>query len=69
MFSKGSTLDVASCDLDNEVDEVALQGLIDRTMTDRDHCPLQEYVNGEEEVLMCMDANSETWEQDKIMKK
>ena len=64
-----STLNVASCDLDDEdpflaVDEMALQGLIDQTMTGCDHCPLKEYVNGEDEVPVCMDANSETWEED-----
>ena len=51
-----STLNVISCDLYNEdpflaADEsMALQGLIDEAMTGCDHCPLEEYVNGEDDV-------------------
>ena len=55
------------CDLDDEdpflaADEsMALQGLIDEAMTGRDHCPL---VNGEDDVPVCLDACSDTWEKE-----
>ena len=71
MFRKAGildcTLNVVSCDLDDEdpflaADEsMALQGLIDVTMTGCDHCPLEEYVNGE---AVCLDACSDTWEEE-----
>ena len=53
-------MNVVSCDLDDEdafvaADEsMALQGLIDEAMTGYDHCPLEEYVNGEDDVPVCM---------------
>ena len=65
-----STLNVASCDLDDEdpllaADEsMALQGLIDEAMTGCDHCPLEEYMNGENDVPVCLDAGSDTWEEE-----
>ena len=65
-----STLDVVSCDLDDEdpflvADEsMALQGLIDEVMTGCDHCPLEEYVNGEDDVPVCVDACSDTSEEE-----
>ena len=40
---------------------MALQGLIDEAMTGRDHCPL---VNGEDDVPVCLDACSYTWEEE-----
>ena len=55
------------CDLDDEdpflaADEsMALQGLIDEAMTGRDHCPL---VNGEDDIPVCLDACSYTWEEE-----
>ena len=55
------------CDLDDEdpflaADEsMALQGLIDEAMTGRDHCPL---VNGEDDIPVCLDACSDTWEKE-----
>ena len=62
-----ATLNVVSCDLGDEdpysaTDEcMELQGLIETTMTGIDHCPLeQEYVNGENEVPVCLDAS---WEE------
>ena len=74
MFRKAgildSTLNVISCDLDDEdaflaADEsMALQGLIDEVMTGHDHCPLEEYVNGEDDVPVCLDACSDTWEEE-----
>ena len=33
-------------------------------MTGNDHCPLEEYVNGENEVPVCLDAFSESWEEE-----
>ena len=33
-------------------------------MTGIDHCPLDEYVNGENEVPVCLDAFSESWEEE-----
>ena len=65
-----SSLNVVSCDLDDKdpflaTDEsMALQGLIETTMTGTDHCPLEEYVNGENEVPVCLDASSELWEEE-----
>ena len=65
-----ATLNVVSCDLGDEdpfstTDETtALQGLIETTMTGIDHCPLEEYVNGENEVPVCLDASSEFWEEE-----
>ena len=56
-----ATLNVVSCDLGDEdpfstTDEtMALPGLIETTMTGIDHCPLEEYVNGENEVPVCLD--------------
>ena len=36
-----------------EADErVALQGLIDKTMSENETCPLQDYVNGEEDLAV-----------------
>ena len=32
-------------------------------MTGCDHCPLEEYVNGEDDVPVCLDACSDTWEE------
>ena len=76
MFRKAgildSTLNVVSCDLDDEdpflvADEsMALQGLIDEAMTGCDHCPLEEYVNGEDDVPVCVDACSDTSEEEFI---
>ena len=43
---------------------MALQGLIDEAMTGCDHCPLEEYVNGENDVPVCLDACSDTWEEE-----
>ena len=43
---------------------MALQGLIDVAMTGRDHCPLEEYVNGEDDIPVCLDACSDTWEEE-----
>ena len=54
-------------DLDDEdtflaADEsMALQGLIDEAMTGRDHCLL---VNGEDDIPVCLDACSDTWEEE-----
>ena len=65
-----STLNVVSYDLDDKdpflaADEnMALQGLIDVVMTGCDHCPLEEYVNGEDDVPVCLDACSDTWEEE-----
>ena len=33
-------------------------------MTGCDHCPLEEYVNGEDDVPVCSDACSDTWEEE-----
>ena len=33
-------------------------------MTGHDHCPLEEYVNGEDDVPVCLDACSDTWEEE-----
>ena len=66
----GLYLNVVSCDLDDKdpflaADEsMALQGLIDEAMAGCDHCPLEEYVNGEDDVPMCLDACSDTWEEE-----
>ena len=32
-------------------------------MTGCDHCPLEEYVNGEDDIPVCLDACSDTWEE------
>ena len=70
MFRKAGILDSLSCDLDDEdpflaADEsMALQGLIDEAMTGCDHCPLEEYGNGEDDVPACLDACSDTWEEE-----
>ena len=46
-----------------EADEcVALQGLIDKTMSETEACPLQEYVNGEEDLPVCREIDNNTWE-------
>ena len=58
-----STLNVVSCDLTAD-ESMALQGLIDEAMTCCDHCPLEEYVNGEDNVPVCVDACSDTWEEE-----
>ena len=63
-------MNVVSCDLDDEdpflaADEsMALQGLIDEAMTGCGHCPLEEYVNGEDDVPVCVDACSDTSEEE-----
>ena len=60
-------MNVVSCDLDDEdpflaADEsMALQGLIDEAMAGCGHCPLEEYVNGED---VCVDACSDTSEEE-----
>ena len=33
-------------------------------MTGCDHCSLEEYVNGEDDVPVCFDACSDTWEEE-----
>ena len=33
-------------------------------MTGYDHCPLEEYVNGEDDVPVCLDACSDAWEEE-----
>ena len=61
-------MNVVSCDLDDEdpflaADEsMALQELIDETMTGCDHCECT--VNGEDDVTVCLDACSDTWKEE-----
>ena len=43
---------------------MVLQGLIDEVMTGCDNCPLEEYVNGEDDVPVCVDACSHIWEEE-----
>ena len=46
-----------------EADErVALQGLIDKTMSENEACTLQEYVNGEEDLPVCREIDNGSWE-------
>ena len=45
------------------IESMALQGLIDEAMTGCDHCPLEECVHGENDVPVCLDACSDTWEE------
>ena len=62
-------MNVVSCDLDDEDpflaadDSMALLGLIDEAVTGCDHCPLEEYVNGVDDIPVCLDATS-TWEEE-----
>jgi len=41
---------------------VALQSLIDKTVSENDACPLEEYVNGDEDLAVCRDTNDSSWE-------
>ncbi len=46
-----------------EADEcVALQGLITETMSAQDSCTLDEYVNGDNDIPVCNDLDSDTWD-------
>ena len=47
----------------SEADEcVALQSLIDKTMSSHEACPLEEYINGDEDLAVCRDINDNSWE-------
>ena len=47
----------------SEADEcVALQGLIDKTMGVHEACPLEEYVNGDGDLPVCLDVDENSWE-------
>ena len=41
---------------------VALQRLIDITVSEKDACLLEEYVNGDENLAVCRDTNDSSWE-------
>ena len=41
---------------------VALQSLINKTVSENDACPLEEYVNGDEDLAVCRDTNDSSWE-------
>ena len=46
-----------------EADEcVVLQSLIDKTMTENEACPFEEYVNGDEDLAVCKDVDDSNWE-------
>ena len=46
-----------------EADEcVALQSLTDKTMSENTACPLEEYVNGDEDLAVCRDIDDNSWE-------
>ena len=47
----------------SEADEcVALQSLIDKTISGHEACPLEEYINGDEDLAVCRDINDNSWE-------
>ena len=41
---------------------MALQGLIDKTMSGHEACPLEEYVNGDSDLTVCLDVDDNSWE-------
>ena len=41
---------------------MALQGLIDKTMSGHEACPLEEYVNGDSDLPVCLDVDDNSWE-------
>ena len=41
---------------------MALQGLIDKTMSGHKACPLEEYVNGDSDLPVCLDVDDNSWE-------
>ena len=46
-----------------EADEcVALQSLIDKTMSENEACLLEEYVNGDKDLAVCRDIDDSSWE-------
>ena len=57
---------VVKCDEEDpfaEADErVTLQSLIAKTMSENNACPLEEYVNGDENLAVCRDMNDSSWE-------
>ena len=47
----------------SEADQcVVLQSLIDKTMSGHEACPLQEYINGDEDLAVCSNINDHSWE-------
>ena len=44
-------------------DELALQDLMKKTMNGQDSCTLEEYVNGEDSIPVCMEFNSDRWDE------
>ena len=43
---------------------ITLQGLIDKTMSGSKSCTLEEYVNGDDIVPVCIGIDSESWEEE-----
>ena len=41
---------------------MALQSLIDKTMSGHEACPLEEYVNGDSDLTVCLDVDDNSWE-------
>ena len=41
---------------------MALQGLIDKTMSGHEACPLEEYMNGDSDLPVCLDVDDNSWE-------
>ena len=64
-------MDVVSCDMEEDpfldIDEADLQELINDVMP-TDSCSSQEYVNGDNDIPVCQDMDSETWEEDFLLK-
>ena len=74
-FSKAgilnAELDVISCDLEEEDDpfleadmRVEVQSLIEKTMPTDGRCNVDEYLNGDDDLPVCMELDSDSWEAD-----
>jgi len=63
----GANMSVVECneqDPFSEADEyTALQTLMTQTMNAQEACPLQEYLNGEDDLAVCRDIDETCWEE------
>ena len=64
-------LSVISCDLDAEDDpfleadmRMEVHSLIDKTMPTDGKCNADEYLNGDDDLPVCMELNDDSWEAD-----
>ena len=64
-------LDVISCDLEEEGDpfleadtRMEVQSLIEKTMPTDGRCNVDEYLNGDDDLPVCMQLDSDSWEAD-----